>query len=284
MNTVKKCALIVMLALVANQGASAIQDTLPLKIHFVDAFGEAYEAEYHPEWPQCRFEKSGFVHDGDSVSYVGDDAYTSRLGIDVSYHQRSIDWNQVKDAGYEFVIIRVGYRGYGKAGNICGDTRFAEYVKGARNVGLDVGVYFFSQAINEEEAVEEAEFCLQQLESVGLTPDNMEMPVVYDPESILDAEARTDNVTGEQFTANSVAFCERIKEEGYEPMIYANMKWEAFLLDLSKLSDYPFWYADYEEQPQTPYDFSMWQYSNTASVPGVSGECDVDVQLIPIRK
>lgn len=283
MNTVKKCALIVMLALAANQGASAIQDTIPLKIHFVDAFGEAYEAEYHLEWPQSRFEKGGFVHDGDRVSYVGDDAYTSRLGIDVSYYQGSIDWNQVKAAGYEFVIIRAGYRGYGKAGNICGDRRFGEYVKGARDAGLDVGIYFFSQAVNEEEAVEEAEFCLRQLEAVGLTPDQMGMPVVYDPESILGAEARTDNVTGAQFTANSVAFCERIREAGYEPMIYANMKWEAFLLDLSQLSDYPLWYADYEEQPQTPYDFSMWQYSNTASVPGVSGECDVDVQLIPVE-
>ena len=206
-----------------------------------------------------------------------------KIGVDVSSKQGEIHWSDVKSAGVDFGIVRVGYRG-SNTGELIRDPNFERNWKEMKAAGMPGGISFFSQAINEEEAVEEAEFCLQQLESVGLTPDNMEMPVVYDPESILDAEARTDNVTGEQFTANSVAFCERIKEEGYETMIYANMKWEAFLLDLSKLSDYPFWYADYEEQPQTPYDFSMWQYSNTASVPGVSGECDVDVQLIPIRK
>lgn len=282
MNVIRKCALLVMLALAANQGANAIVNTLPQTITFVDAFGEAYEAPYHPNWPRQDYDKNAFAHDGEQLFYQGDDAYTSRLGIDVSYHQRAIDFQQVKEAGYEFVILRLGYRGYGSAGNICEDERFAEYVRGAQAAGLDIGVYFFSQAINEAEAVEEAEFCLQQLNRVGLTPDALTMPVVYDPESILDDEARTDHVTGEQFTANSVAFCERIQEAGYEPMIYANMKWEAFLLDLSELEAYPFWYADYEPIPQTPYAFTMWQYSNTASVPGVNGACDVDIQLIPV--
>ena len=106
------------------------------------------------------------------------------------------------------------------------------------------------------------------------------MPVVYDPEHILEDEARTDGVTGEQFTQNAKVFCKEIEEAGYDTMIYSNMLWEAYELDLEKLLDYPVWYADYEELPQTPYRFSMWQYSSTGSVPGIEGNVDLNIQLL----
>ena len=106
------------------------------------------------------------------------------------------------------------------------------------------------------------------------------MPVVYDPEHILEDEARTDGVTGEQFTQNAKVFCKEIEEAGYDAMIYSNMLWEAYELDLEKLLDYPVWYADYEELPQTPYRFSMWQYSSTGSVPGIEGNVDLNIQLL----
>ncbi len=243
-------------------------------LHFVDVFGEEYEVEIDPGIPKHPYDLSLFSHEGQKLTY-DDDTWTSRLGIDVSHHQGNIDWKAVADQGFEFAILRIGYRGYGKEGKVCPDTKYQEYIKGAREAGLDVGVYFFAQAINEDEAVEEAEFVLKILDGTKL-----DLPVVYDPESILDDEARTDDVSGEQFTKNTVAFLKTIKDAGYEPMVYSNMLWEAYELDLKELKDIPVWYADYEPLPQTPYDFIMWQYSNEGKVNGISGVCDLDIQLI----
>lgn len=254
----------------------------PTMIHFVDAFGEPYEVELNEAWAKHPYDTTGFVMTEDGMTFT-QEGYTTRKGIDVSVYQGNIDWDKVKADGYDFVIMRIGFRGYGSAGNICEDKMFAKHYKGAKAAGLDVGVYFFSQAISEEEAVEEAAFVVKQLESVGATPEELTLPVVFDPESILDAEARTDDVTGEQFTANTIAFCEAIKEAGYQPMTYCNMKWQAYLLDLGQLEEYPLWYADYEPIPQTPYDFVMWQYSESSRVDGVSDPVDTDLWIIPVN-
>ena len=243
-------------------------------LHFVDVFGEEYEVEIDPDIPKHPYDLSLFEHKGQKLTY-DDDKWTSRLGIDVSHHQGDIDWKMVADQGFEFAILRIGYRGYGKEGKVCPDNKYQEYIKGAKEAGLDVGVYFFAQAVNEDEAIEEAEFVLKILDGTKL-----DLPVVYDPESILDDEARTDDVSGEQFTKNTVAFLQTIKEAGYEPMVYSNMLWEAYELDLKELQGIPVWYADYEILPQTPYDFTMWQYSNEGKVRGILGVCDLDIQLI----
>ena len=244
----------------------------PQILDFVDVFGVHYETEILEDVPKYNYDYSLFQRDGEKLSYVGDPAYTSRLGIDVSYHQGNINWTKVADAGVEFAILRVAYRGYGQSGSLQKDKKFDEYIQGAQAAGLDVGVYIFSQAISVEEAEEEANFVLKCLEGYEI-----ELPVVYDPESILDAPARTDDVTGEQFTANTLRFCEVIEQAGYEPMIYSNMLWEAFQFDMSQTCKYPYWYADYEPLPQTPYDFVMWQYLNTGKVPGIAGEVDLDI-------
>ncbi len=143
-------------------------------------------------------------------------------------------------------------------------------------MGLDGGVCFFAQAVAEEEAVEEADFVLGLLDSIPL-----ELPVVYDEETILDEVARTDDVSGEQFTKNALAFCDRIREAGYTPMVYCNMMWEAFEMDLAALqeADIAVWYADYEPQPQTPYQFSFWQYANTGRIDGIGPAVDLDIQI-----
>ncbi len=248
----------------------------PEMLHFVDVFGAPYEVEIDSEVERHTYRAECFLHDGDVLSYVGDERYTYRVGIDVSSFQGDVDWAAVREAGIEFVIIRLGYRGYGQAGTLCLDKKFIQNIEGAQAQGLDVGVYFFAQAVNEQEAIEEAEFVLSYLEGYEL-----QLPVVYDPESILDDTARTDNVTGEQFTLNTLAFCERIEEAGYEAMVYSNMLWEAYKFDLAQLSDYPIWYADYELLPQTPYRFSFWQYTNTGRVAGIAGDVDYNIQLIP---
>lgn len=247
----------------------------PEILHFVDVYGQPYEVEIRPEIEKHTYNLEGFVHDGYHLSYQGDDRYTYRLGVDVSEHQGTIDWEKVKAAGYDFAFIRIGYRGYGEAGRLCTDAMFHQNIVEAQRVGIDVGVYFFAQAINEAEAEEEAELVLQQLAGYQL-----QLPVVYDPESILDDEARTDNVSGEQFTKNTAVFCQKIKEAGYQPAIYCNMLWEAYELDLKVLEEYPVWYADYELKPQTPYQFEFWQYTNQGTVDGIEGETDLNIQLI----
>ena len=243
-------------------------------LHFVDVFGEEYEVEIDPDIPKHGYDLNAFIHDGQDLTY-DDDKWTSRMGIDVSHHQGNIDWKAVASQGFEFAILRIGYRGYGEEGKVCPDTKFKEYIRGAKEAGLDVGVYFFAQAINEDEAREEAEFVLKTLDG-----EELDLPVVYDPESILDAEARTDDVTGEQFTKNTAVFLKTIADAGYEPMVYSNMLWEAYELDLKELEGIPVWYADYEPLPQTPYDFTMWQYSNEGNVNGISGVCDLDIQML----
>lgn len=245
----------------------------PEPFSFYDVLGNEYHAEIKPDAPRNQYEKTKFIKKQDKMTYQ-DKKYKTRLGVDVSYHQGKIDWKKVKAAGYEFVFLRIGYRGYGKAGTLNEDSMFEEYYDGAKKAGLDIGVYFFAQAINETEAKEEADFVLKLLKKRKL-----KLPIVYDPESILEDEARTDNVTGEQFTKNTVAFCEKIKKSGYKPMVYSNMMWEAFKLDLTKLKKIPVWYADYAAQPQSPYHFSIWQYSDETKVPGVKGNCDVNIQI-----
>lgn len=242
---------------------------------FVDAHGEHYETRIKSISDPCLYDKNLFEYRDHRMTYA-DDAYTTRIGIDVSYFQGNIDWEKVKADGVAFVFIRVGFRGYGEEGTLNVDAEFHKNIQGAQAAGLDVGVYFFAQAVNEEEAVEEALFVLNELDGYEL-----QMPVVYDPESILHTKARTDDVTKEQFTKNTLAFCRTIKEAGYEPMVYCNMLWQVFKLELSDLEEYPIWYADYEYYPQTPYHFEIWQYTSSGQIEGIEGDVDVNIQLIP---
>lgn len=246
-------------------------------LHFVDVFGEEYEVTINPDVPKHNYDLNAFSRNGQFLSYECD-TYTSQLGIDVSHYQGEIDWNRVKESGIEFAFIRLGYRGY-TTGEICLDRYFFENIENAQASGLEVGIYFFSQAIDEEEAIEEANFVIQNLSGYDL-----QLPIVYDPESILHDDSRTDDISGEQFTKNTLAFCQTIKDAGFEPMIYSNMLWEAYKLDLAQLTDYPIWYADYELMPQTPYHFTFWQYSNTGSVDGIGAATDLNIRFVPKQK
>lgn len=245
-------------------------------IYFVDSHGQEYRFEPNPAIEKHSYDRNAFVRDGERLSYVGENV-TSRQGLDVSYYHGTIDWEKVRADGFAFAFIRLGFRGYGTEGRIRLDREFFNNIQNAQAAGLDVGVYFFSQAINEEEAREEAEFVLQNLEGYEL-----QLPVVYDPEHIeIEGEAaRTDDVTGEQFTKNAAAFCRVIEEAGLQPMIYCNLLWQFLELDLEKLSQYPVWYADYGLSPQTPYQFDFWQYTNAAAVDGITGPVDLNIQLI----
>lgn len=258
-----------------SEETSSEPETEEGEIDFLDAHGQIYKMFIDPKVSPHPYDVSLFANDGTICSYE-DDAYTSRRGIDVSAFQGDIDWQAVKDSGIEFVFLRLGYRGYGPEGTLHEDEKFKEYIVGAQTAGLDVGVYFFSQAVSEQEAVEEAEFCIDVL-----YPYALQLPVVFDAENIEHDDARTDKTGGDQFTKNAVAFCDRILQEGYyQTAVYSNLKWEAFMYDLEALAAYPIWYADYEKQPQTPYRFTWWQYSEKGSVPGIDGKVDLDIELI----
>ena len=250
---------------------------------FVDVFGEHYTATINTSLPMHPYEVAKIKKE-DGRYYYEDDTYTSVLGIDASKYQGAIDFDTVKDNGYEFAYLRIGYRGYGKDGTLAIDNVFEQNFVAAIDAGLDVGVYFFSQAINEDEAREEAEFVLKELDSVKKKYGSKyvtKLPVVYDPETILDHEARTDDVSAEQFTGNVHAYINAIEDNGYDGMLYCNMLWQIFSLTTDDIFDgsIRIWYADYEPLPQTPYMFEMWQYTNEANVPGVKGAVDVDMWI-----
>lgn len=240
---------------------------------FRDVLGKEYEVPLLDKVPLNTYdyarltEKNGFRYYTDEQGNK-----ISKIGIDVSEYQPQADWQQVKKSGVEFVIVRVGYRGYGESGKLVEDAMFRQHIEGALLAGLDVGVYFFSQAVNDSEVKEEAEFVLERIKDYDIS-----CPVVFDTEEIKNDTARTDHVSKEQFTQNCVLFSKAVEKAGYEPMIYANMKWMAFTLELTELTDIPKWYADYEEKPQCPYEISMWQYSESGQVPGIEGNVDLNV-------
>lgn len=205
--------------------------------------------------------------------YVENSKITSLLGVDVSVHQDNINWEKVKESGVDFAMIRLGYRGYG-SGEAGLDENYVENIKGARAAGVDAGVYFFSQAITAQEAVEEANLVIKSLEGLDVN-----YPVVFDWEIITDDSARTDNVPVDILTDCCVAFCETIKNAGYTPMIYQNKRTSIFKLDLNRLNDYDFWLAEYNDEPSYYYDFAMWQYTSSGRVPGISGNVDMNISF-----
>ncbi len=248
----------------------------PATFSFVTAQGEYMDAYLQESVEMIRYDWSNLKQYNEKISYE-DETYTSRWGVDVSSHNGKIDWEKAKKAGITFAFVRVGYRGYGEEGSLNTDEYALENIDGAQAAGLDVGAYFFSQAVSEEEAVEEADLTLEILDGRDL-----ELPIVYDPEDILNDQARTDTVSSKQFTKNAVAFCDRIRDAGYEPMLYCNLYWEAYRLDLTQLSDVEIWYADYEAEPQTPYHFTFWQYDESGHVDGIPGDADLDLQFLKV--
>lgn len=198
----------------------------------------------------------------------------SRLGIDVSGFQGEIDWQKVKAAGVEFVFIRVGGRGTTQGG-LYTDDYAQTYYQGAKEAGLQVGAYFFSQAITPGEAREEAFFVLKQVADWEL-----DLPVVYDWEWV-DSTSRTAGVEGGILTRCAEEFCRVIAQAGLSPMIYFNTSQALELLELERLAEYPFWLAQYDTGLHFPYRVDYWQYSCTGRVDGIEGDVDLNLQLLP---
>ena len=198
----------------------------------------------------------------------------SRTGIDVSHWQKLIDWEQVAASGVDFAMIRLGYRGY-EQGTLNVDTYATANLDGAIAAGLDVGVYFFSQAITPEEAEEEAYFVMELLEPYR---EHITMPVVFDWEHVSDSKARTANLRDPDILTDcTLAFLQTVEAGGYRPMVYFNRTQSWKYLNLEELKEYEFWLAAYTQRMEFPYKVHMWQYTDKGTVPGVKGNCDINV-------
>ncbi len=200
-------------------------------------------------------------------------AVISRKGIDVSSHQGKIDWAAVASDGVEFAIVRTLYRGY-ESGALVEDTFYKANIEGAIKNKIAVGVYVFTQAITEEEAIEEADKVLEQVKDYAL-----KLPIVLDVERVSSSNGRFNLISPEERTKIVRTFCDRILAAGKEPMLYYNTQMGALLLDISQFTDLDVWFAAYTPDFYWPYEYSIWQYSSTGSVKGIKGTVDLNIMM-----
>lgn len=207
-------------------------------------------------------------------AYYENGALESLLGVDVSSYQKDISWNEVAADGIEFAFVRLGNRGYTEGG-LFEDEYATANLDGAKTAGLKVGAYFFSQAITAEEAREEANFALQVL---GGRP--LDLPIVFDHEPVPYPEGRANSVDRDTLTACAQAFCETIEAAGYRSMVYGNAR-DMSRYYLYKLNDLPLWHAEYNTPtPLVFYDISLWQYTDSGQVAGISGGADLNILFL----
>lgn len=190
------------------------------------------------------------------------------MGIDISKHNGTVDWNAVKNAGVEFVILRCGYRG-SASGVLVEDEKFRTNIKGATAAGLKVGIYFFSQAVNEMEAVEEASLTLSLIKGHKIS-----YPVYIDVEA---ANGRADGLSAAERTKVVRAFCETVRDSGYTAGVYSNKNWFAEKMDTGAFGNYRIWLAQYTESPTYTGRYEMWQYSSRGTIPGIKGDVDLNI-------
>ena len=235
--------------------------TIDGRTYFFDKNGNKVTGEQVIQGAKYNFNSDGSLNSG-----------SGHMGIDVSKWNGNIDWNAVKNSGVSYVIIRCGYRG-STTGALIEDPKFRSNIQGAQKAGLKVGVYFFTQAVNEVEAVEEASMVISLVKGY-----NISYPVFLDVEA---SNGRGDRIDAATRTAVCRAFCQTIQNSGYKAGIYANKTWLNSYLDAPGLSSYKIWLAQYAASPsytRTRYD--MWQYSSKGSVAGISGNVDMNISYL----
>ena len=206
-----------------------------------------------------------FGYDGDYLTCLTEE---SLLGIDVSSFQKKIDWKKVADAGVEFVMIRVGFRGYGEKGVLCEDSYAQANYQGAKEAGLKIGGYFFSQATTVAEAIEEADYVKK------LTEDwEMDMPFGFDWECHTQ-DYRTADVDARTLTDCTLAFCQAMDRD---VILYANPDQSPKEMLWEEVSQYGLWLGDYGGSPKEPETLTMWQYTNEGCIPGIQGNVDINL-------
>ncbi|MBP3883447.1 MAG: glycoside hydrolase family 25 protein [Olsenella sp.] len=213
--------------------------------------------------------------DKDRMTYTEGGKVVSRTGIDVSSHNGTIDWKKVAADGIDFAYIRIGYRGTVE-GNVTQDTSFEKNFSEAKAAGLDVGVYFFSQAINEDEAIEEADFVISTLGN-----NNPRYPIAFDMEPSSSGSDRISSLSDSKRNAAARAFCKELMSKGYNAIVYGSRS-DLASYDLSDFIDYGFWFADYSDHPMMSLRLGIWQYTDSATVDGIPEKVDLDLDLMDV--
>jgi len=227
-----------------------------------------------PYLPKHEYDFTKLVCQSNLMKYFEDGKQVSFVGADISKYQDYVDFVKLKKAGVNFVMLRVGARGYG-SGQIVLDDYFLENIKRATDAGLEVGVYFFSQAITEAEAIEEANVVLENIKDYKIS-----YPVAFDMEHIENDTARIDGLSKAEKTKITKTFLDTIMKAGYKAMIYGDKEWLLKDIDMSKLTGYDVWLSQQEDIPDYPYKFTMWQYTTTASIDGIAGYADLNISFI----
>ena len=256
-------------------GRPAEETTVPTEPQYVtDINGK--EVPVFENVARSSFDPTKFVRAENGRMTYADPAFDAYTGVDVSRFQDNVDWAAVAADGVSFAMLRIGGRGYGPDGAIYEDENFEANYAGARAAGLKVGVYFFSQAVTIAEAAEEAKYVLKILNGRAL-----DFPVAFDWEHVSDETARTAHIATELVTAFAKAFCDAVSQAGYQAVIYFNREHGYFGLQLSLLSAYQFWYAEYADMPSFIYDYWIWQYTEEGKVNGISGNVDLNIAIYP---
>ena len=227
-----------------------------------------------PYLPKHDYDFTRLVCQSDLMQYYVDGRKVSYVGADISKYQDYIDFIRLKKAGLQFVMIRVGARGYG-TGQIVLDEAFSDNIKRATDAGLQVGVYFSSQAISVEEVQEEAQIVLEAVQDYKLT-----YPIAFDMSFVDNDTARIEGLTKAQKTEITKTFLDIVRENGYNAMIYGDKEWLIKELDMSKLTIYDIWLTQLQDVPDYPYRFAMWQYTRSATVDGIAGYANLNISFI----
>ena len=228
--------------------------------------------ETEPLLPYSTLQAESFGFNGNFKTYE-DDSTDGMIGIDVSDLQLWIDWETVATSPVEFAILRAGYRGY-EDGSLHQDQYLEYNLETATACGLDVGLYFFSQAVTTDEAIEEAELVL-----TALNGRSIDMPVFFDWEYVDSDTSRTQSMASSEIMACANAFCETIERSGYEAGIYFSTSMGLDCYNLPELQSYAFWVAEYSDSLSFPYHADCWQYSSTGTIPGTEDDMIVDLDL-----
>lgn len=221
-----------------------------------------------------KYVKSRFVYKNPIMSYYINGKEASWFGVDISSKQGVVDFKKLKKAGCDYVMIKVGGRGY-SSGEIVLDEKLKDYMTGAKNAGLDIGVYFFSQAITEDEIKEEVQTLLEAIKDYSVN-----YPIVFDMEEIEGDMARVDSLDIDSRTSLAKQFLDDVKKAGYTPMLYGNKEWLVTKIDLEALSDYDIWLSQEADTPDYPYEFTMWQYDKEGTISGISEKTGMNISFV----
>lgn len=222
------------------------------------------------------YDYTGLVYEEPFMRYYADGKKVSRQGIRIDDSYGVVDFEKAEDDGIDYCMIRAGKRGYA-TGVVTMDENCLQYMASAKAAGMGVGIYFYSQAANEAEAVEEANLVLQMLEQSEVKPD---YPVVFDMEPVSNDTSRTENLTKNQLTSIAKAFCDTISQGGYTPAVYGNKYWLLRKLDLTQLGSYNIWLSQEGDVPDYPYQFTMWEYDQNAEIDGITGKVPMSISFV----